>query len=126
MRTQQRNMTRFYYRLYSGKTELKDSNDDATGEFVPTYSDPCCFAANVSPATGYASVEQFGSLENYDKVIVTADMSCPIDEDTVLYIYTKPEYDNKTQTWSAHNYVVRRVSRSLNGISIAVSKVKVS
>ena len=68
--------------------------------------------------------EQFGALDNYDKVIVTSHMDCPIDENSVLYIDTTPVKVNGV--WSPHNYVVRRVAKSLNGISIAVRKVDVS
>ena len=60
----------------------------------------------------------FGGLENYDKVIVTDWMDCPINEQTVLWI-------DKTPNDGEHDYIVRRVARSLNSISIAVSKVKV-
>ena len=65
-----------------------------------------------------SNTEQFGNLENYDKVIVTSDMSCPIDEDTVLWI-------DETDTSQPYDYIVKRVSRSKNGISIAVAKVEV-
>ena len=48
--------------------------------------------ANISQATGQSNTEQFGNLENYDKVIVTDDLNCPIDENSVLFIDKEPEY----------------------------------
>lgn len=40
--------------------------------------------ANISPAAGYAQIQQFGQFISYDKVIITDDMTCPIDENAVL------------------------------------------
>lgn len=37
----------------------------------------------------------FGNLESYDKVLITDDMSCPIDENTVLFIDKEPEVDSR-------------------------------
>ena len=65
----------------------------------------------------------FGNLESYDKVIITDDMDCPIDENTVLFIDKDPEFKDGKPTF---DYTVRRVAKSLNTISYAVSKVKVS
>lgn len=50
--------------------------------------------ANVSAAAGSAQVEQFGNFAGYDKVILTDDTTCPIDENTVLFIDKEPEYDD--------------------------------
>lgn len=120
MRTQVINRTPFYYALYEGKTPATDEEGYYTGEDEITYSDPVRYTlGTISPATGMSNTEQFGNLENYDKVIVTADMSCPIDENSVLWIDEKCS-DNP------YDYIVKRVSKSINGISIAVAKVKVS
>lgn len=80
--------------------------------------------ANVSAATGYAQTEQFGTFIDYDKVIVTDDMACPINEHTVLFIDKDVEYDGDGKPLP--DYIVRRVAKSLNSISIAASKVDVS
>ena len=69
-------------------------------------------------------VEQFGNFISYDKVIVTDDLTCPIDENTVLFIDKSPEYDDDGNP--LYDYIVKRVARSLNSISYAVSKVTVS
>lgn len=63
------------------------------------------------------------NLDSYDKVLITDDMSCPIDENTVLFVDSKPGY---RQGKPAFDYTVKRVAKSLNTISYAVSKVKVS
>lgn len=123
MRLLQRNLTPIWYCLYKGKTALTDDDGYETGESTVSYEKPVKMMCNVSPATGEAQIGMFGNLESYDKVIVTDDMDCPIDENTVLFIDKKPGYNNGKPTF---DYKVQRVAKSLNSISIAVSKVKVS
>lgn len=120
MNTQIRNRTPFYYALYETNLPLVDEDGNYTGESGTGYSDPVLYKkGNVSSATGVSNTLQFGNLEDYDKVIVTADMACPIDENSILWVDT-------ANTNEPHDYVVKRVSKSLNVISIAIKKVKVS
>lgn len=126
MRNCQRNQTAFWYRLYNPSPEpLIDEYGNETGEYAVSYLEPVQCNGNVSPAKGEVQLAQFGNLENYDKVIVTADMNCPIDENSVLYVGIEP-VQSESGEWSAHNYIVRRVAKSLNQIAIAISEVDVS
>lgn len=124
MTTLKRNETPFYYCLYLGKTEIVDSENNATGEFSIAYADAKLMKANISQATGNTSAEQYGNAVDYDKSIVTADMNCPIDENTVLFIDKEPEYDD--DGIPLFDYIVKKVAKSLNSISIAVKKVSQS
>lgn len=129
MRSLQRNKQTIWYRLLTGDPEPIMETDEwgnvlDTGENTQPYSDPVKLKINVSQATGAAITEQFGNLDNYDKVLVTTQMDCPINGTTLLYIDTTPTQTNGK--WSPHDYVVRRVAKSINGISIAVRKVDVS
>lgn len=146
MKCLKRNQKYLYYcLLQNSNAEIVDDNGNRTGERIAVYASAVTMKANVSPATGEAATEQFGDLTGYDRVIVTDWMDCPIDESTVLFLDKQPAYvsdsvkiyvapvppsttpSSKTQSYSAplYDYVVRRVSKSLNSISIAVSKVKV-
>ena len=124
MRCLKRNMRPFYYCLYNESQEIEDEYGNATGQYRVTYYEPVQMYANISQATGQSNIEQFGNLENYDKVIVTCDMDCPIDENTVLFIDKEPEHTLDGNPM--YDYVVRRVAKSLNSISIAVQRVSVS
>lgn len=126
MRCMERNKQTFWYSLYSANTVRTDANGNRTGELIPIYSSPVEMRANIRWASGNSNVEPFGTLEQYDRVIVTDNMDCPIDENAVLYVDCgKPEYDQSgTQVVTPFDYVVRRVAKSLNSISIAISKVK--
>ena len=123
MKLMKRNLSSIHYCLYTERTPLTDADGNETGEYKVGYSEPVELKCNVSPATGYAQVNMFGNLESYDKVIITDNMDCPIDENTVLFIDKDPEFKDGKPTF---DYTVRRVAKSLNTISYAVSKVKVS
>lgn len=142
-----RNKRQFWYCLFDPavKHAVLDENGNETGETIPHYGEAVSKWENISPATGQAQAEMFGNLESYDKVIVTADMNCPIDEHTVLFIEKEPEYAEVTTheiiegvalhaddeiaevTYNVpkYDYIVKRVAKSLNVISIAVRKVEV-
>lgn len=124
MKVMERNKSTFYYMLYVRTEVIVDDEGYETGEKKVVYDEAVSMRANISPATGQSNVEQFGNLENYDKVIVTDDLTCPIDENSVLFIDKSPDYDEEGNP--LYDYTVKRVAKSLNSISIAVSKVKVS
>lgn len=124
MKTLKRNQVSLWYLLYDHKEPVKDEDGNETGESQVFYKTAVQMYANVSAATGTAQVEQFGNLAGYDKVIVTDDLTCPIDENTVLFLDKEPEYDD--DGLPLYDYLVKRVAKSLNSISYAVSKVSVS
>ena len=126
MRTRQRISQPFYYRLFVSKTEIVDEYGNGLGEYDITYADPVEYRATISPATGESTAELFGNLEQYDKIILTCDMNCPINEESVLYVDKQPIYDEVAKKWNAHDYVVKRIAKSVNDIRIAVAKVHVS
>ncbi len=123
MRNQQRNLRPFYYCLYEDSEEAYDEYGNLLPEPVKSYAEPVLMYGNISAATGQAQAEQFGNLDNYDKVIVTADMNCPIDEHTVLFVDKEPEHSTSGDLM--YDYIVKRVAKSLNGIAIAIRKVDV-
>ena len=111
------NKQKIYYALFTGMTDAVDSQGYKTGEKVKTYADPVELKINISPSRGTADTEQFGINLDYDRTMVTADMHCPIAEDTIVWFgvpATEP-----------HNYVVKAVARSLNSIVYAIKEVKV-
>lgn len=124
MKTMERNKIPFWYLLYDKKVPVMDDDGNETGDYRVIYKEAIQRKENISAATGSAQVEQFGNFISYDKVIVTDDLSCPIDENSVLFIDKEPEYDPDGNP--LYDYIVKRVAKSLNSISYAVSKVNVS
>lgn len=124
MKVMERNKRTFWYCLYDRKEPVFDEDGNETGEEQIVYKTAQSLRANISAASGSSQVEQFGNLAGYDKVIVIDDTSCPIDENTVLFIDKEPEHDGDGKP--LYDYIVKRVAKSLNSVSIAVTKVSVS
>ena len=124
MRCLERNKRDFWYSLFREKLPITDEDGNETGESEILYHDPVKLRGNISPATGNSSVEQFGNSLLYDKVIVLDDVTCPIDEHTVLFVDKIPAFDDEGVP--LFDYIVKKVARSLNSVSIAISKVEVS
>lgn len=128
-----RNKSRFFYALYMSKEQGTDDWGNPTGGVDITYGDPQECRANVSAAKGETQTRQFGESENYDKVIVMEGSSPPIDEYSILWIDRVPRLDengalalnDEGEVITPHDYIVKKVARSLNSVSIAISKVNV-
>jgi hypothetical protein len=120
-----RNKQKFYYALYIDKNELKDEYGNVTGEYEVVYGNPVETKGNVSGAMGEMQSRQFGGSESYDKVIVLDNPETPIDEYSILWVDTLPHLNEDGTTDTPHDYIVKKVARSLNSVSIAISKVNV-
>ena len=112
-----RNKQGVWYSLYQGVTDVVDSNGYKTGEKTKSFATPVEIRVNVSASRGSAITEGFGVNEDYDRTIVTSDMTCPISETTRLWV--------DVPVTSPHDYRVVRVAKSINSITIAISKVEV-
>lgn len=126
MKALARNKQSFYYAIPTGTlTDVLDGDGLYTGEQMPVYGSPVQTRMNISPATGQTVLEWFGVNEQYDKVLVTDDVNCPITETTRLWIDTDPAIASGAAT-KPHDYIVGRVAKSLNSVVIGVKKVSVS
>lgn len=128
MRCMRINKRRFWYSLYLGNEEAKDENGFYTGSRIAKYSEPKEMRANISAARsmryGDITTEMFGTDIQYDKIIVIDDPDCEIDEHTVLCVDKELETDDDGRM--IYDYVVSKVGRSINSVSYAISRVKVS
>ena len=113
-----RNQETIYYALYAGTTESTDADGLYTGDLENTYQTPVAIEASVSAARGLAEMDLFGVDVVYTNAVIVDDISCPIDEHSVLWI--------GIPTTAPHNYEVIRVARSLNHITYAVQQVDCS
>lgn len=119
MRCMVRNKQVFYHASYMDKREIVDEYGNATGQYEVIYSDPVQASGNISAAQGEMESRQFGDSETYDKVIVLDNPKSNIDEYSILWVDTTP---NKSPS---HDYIVKKIARSLNSVAIAISKVNV-
>lgn len=133
MRTMTRNRQTFYEAELVSSTMGKDLNNNYT-EVQNEYSIPRERVAVITPASGQADMQLFGANENYDKVITLNKGENYLKVGSVLWIDTpielaadgslaKNEDGTLITPW---NYVVVRVSDSLNFVTVAIRKVDVT
>lgn len=124
MRNLRRNATSIWYLLLDKSKPIQDEYGNDTGGSLLVYKPAVKICASVSSDTGMSTVMQIGNLPDYDRVILVDDPNCPIDENTVLFVDKSPEYDKDGAP--VYDYVVQRVSRSLNTVAYGIRKVEVS
>ncbi len=134
MRCMNRNKVKFYYALYKSREPILNEQGRKTGQYKVIHGNPIEGHANISAAKGETQTRQFGENESYDKVIVMDFITPPIDEYSVLWVDTLPtlnadgslKVNDAGKVITPHDYVVKKVAKSLNSVSIAISKVTVS
>ena len=84
------------------------------------------FYGNISAAKGETQTRQFGENEIYDKVIVMDENAPPINEYSILWVDSTPTIKEDGTTETPHDYIVKKVAKSLNVVSVAISKVNVT
>lgn len=117
MRTLHRNKSIIHYANYKGKEQIM-INGKATGQYKVTYEEPVTLLAYVSAGNGSASAEIFGVNESYDKVIILDEPNIEINEAAVVWV--------EQAVVDPYDYVVKKVVKSINSISIGITKVKVN
>lgn len=133
MKCMSRNKVKFYYALYERRVPIEDEYGNVTGEYEVIHGNPMEFFANVSAAQGEATTKLFGDNESYDKVVVMDNEAPLIDIYTVLWVDTVPQLDKdgalvldeSGEIITPYDYIVKKVAKSLNSVSIAISKVNV-
>lgn len=134
MRCMNRNKVRFFYALYVSREPITNAQGRPSGQHKVIHGYPIEEYANISAAKGETQTRQFGENESYDKVIVMDNVTPPIDEYSILWVDTVPQLNEdgslavneKGEVITPHDYVVKKVAKSLNNVSIAISKVTVS
>lgn len=133
MRCLDRNKRSFYYALFIEKRPIMDEYGNETSENEIMYGKPVSCKGNISAARGETATRQFGEDEGYDRVIVLDKPDTPIDEYAVLWVDSTPSLTEEGELTTDENgevvtpwdYIVKKVARSLNSVSIAISKVNV-
>lgn len=119
MRDLRRNLSTVYFKLYEGQEEIVDEWGNPTGSPVNKYGPMQTARLCVGPNKGSSEAEMFGSLEDYDRPMTTADTSCLIDENSILWLDGQP-------IDGPHNYIVKKRAPWKNSVAYAVKRVTVS
>lgn len=139
MRSLRKNAQPLHYATYSEEIKVykRDENGnieyvEIDGSLVPIeigtvagYNEPVLFYANISAGKGDAQADVFGSSVDYTRTISTTDMTCKIDELSLIWIENKVEYnaDGTVNPDSTDYKVAACPARSLNNIVIAIKKL---
>lgn len=133
MKCMERNKSVFWYSTYKDKQYVVDEYGNNTGEFEIIRNNPKRYKANISSAKGESETQVFGANEIYDKTIVLDDTKTDIDIYTVLWVDIMPELnedgslavDENSEIVTPYDYQVKKVAKSLNSVTLAISKVNV-
>lgn len=114
------NTRTMFYALYGKEEVNEDEFTKKTG-----YYEPVEFRACLSTGQSNAEESPFGANVSYDRVISTVDTSLPIDENSIIWVKTKPTYlENGSVDASSADYKVAAPPLDgLNSLRIAVKKV---
>ena len=97
----------------------QDQQGRKTSRKTVNYSNVKKLYCSVSTPTGNAVLEMFGTDENYDKVIVADKPDIDISENSILWL------DRAHAENVAYDYMVKKIVRNHNFLTIGVRKVDV-
>ena len=142
MRTCRKNKQRLMYALYNGVAEPeivtdRDGNPmfDDDGNYIYDsssttdirYSDPVEFFGNIafSKGSGEADGEAYGiSLSDYDSTLIMIKGEIPIDETSLIFKDSTPEYDdNGNLLRDSADFTVIKVQPSLNTVVYLLKRI---
>lgn len=139
MRELRKNKQPFYYSLYCKEINVYEYDENGNIVYVEVdgvkepvvigvmagYSAPVEFEANISAGKGSARDSLFGSDIDYTRTISTCDMTCPIDELSIIWIESEPQYnaDGTVDADSADYKVAAYPARGLDNIVYAIKKL---
>ena len=117
MRTLKRNKRPVAFAFYEGVTELLDDNNNYTGEYTVSYTDPVKTLMNVSGGRGQADIALFGLTQTFARTATTDDLITPFNTETVFWVEKDPDTE-------PFDYRVVAVSRTINQVVLALAEVE--
>ena len=119
MRNLARNCATVFFKNLVGTEDTYDEYGNNVGSPAKVYGELKSCEMSISGNKGNAENQMFGIDLDYDRTLSTADMTCEIDEYSVLWL-------DGADTSGMHNYIVKKVAPTLNQIVYAVKRVDVS
>ena len=100
---------------------MLDEDGNYTGEQAVSYATPVKARMNVSGGRGQAAIEEFGIDNPFTHSAVTDDLTTPFSTDTIFWFGKEP-YDGDGNP-QAHNFSCTGISRTINGVTLALKEV---
>lgn len=82
-----------------------------TGRKIPAYTEEAQLNVNIRIDRGGVWLRDYGISTEFDGIIETSDMNCPLDEGSIV-------------TYRGKKFVLSRMDRSLNGLKYYLAEVK--
>lgn len=117
MRTLNRNSRKFFYRRVLGTVPIVNDDGYETGEYKKKYGKLKAGRANITSTRGERYVRDFGESLEYDRRLIVRNID--LKEGDVLWV-------DDLNVLNPHDYIVVRVSDTLNHKMLAIRKVDVS
>jgi len=144
MRTLAKNKQKMYYALYKGEepeyvldengNKIVDYIDEdgnvyyrETGNKVPTYFEPVSFYGNISMSGGEVNTQEYGiDVSGYDALLVLDKDQIPIEETSLVWFESEPQYKDADKTIVDGNkadYRVLAIKPSLNQFKAVLGRI---
>lgn len=125
------NKSTIWYANFTGKEPILDENGHRTGEFRMGYTTPTPIRVALSEsiglnnltAQGTADLRAYGVTTNYTHRMITEDMDCPINEESIIW-HDRDPGDNPYDV--PYNFRVIRVGKTFNYKSYYLRQVYVT
>lgn len=144
MMTLAQNKQKMYYSLFKGvepEYELDENgqkivdyvDEDGivyyreTGNKIPTYFEPVLFYANISMSGGEVNTQEYGiDVSGYDALLVLDKDEIPIEETSLVWFESEPQYKDAEKTIVDPNkadYKVLSIKSSLNQLKCVLGRI---
>lgn len=144
MRTLQKNKQKMYYALFkceepeyvldeNGNKIIDYTDEDGnvyyreTGNKIPTYFVPVLFYGNISMSGGEVNTQEFGiDVSGYDALLVLNKDEIPIEETSLVWFESEPQYKDADKTIVDRNkadYRVLSIKPSLNQLKVLLGRI---
>ena len=112
MRNLRINKQTITYQNPTGETSYEENTDGLkTGRIIPAYSTEAELDVNIRIDRGGIWLRDYGISTEFDGIIETSDMDCPLMEGSIV-------------TYRGKKFMLSRMDRSLNGLKFYLAEVK--
>ena len=112
MRNLRINKQTITYQNPTGEASYEENTDGLkTGRRIPAYSTEAELDVNIRIDRGGIWLRDYGISTEFDGIIETSDMNCPLSEGSIV-------------TYRGKKFMLSRMDRSLNGLKYYLAEVK--
>lgn len=92
-------------------TDILNGDGLKTGQRKPVYETAASLDINIRINRGNITLQDFGISSEWDGIMETSDMACPLVEGSII-------------TYSGKKFMLSRMDKSLNGLRYYLTEVK--